>query len=523
MKSILRTLIVSTLVLCFFCVSSLPITYAVQDQFEINLSVTGGADITAPSQPTGLSGVAVSSSQINLSWVASTDNVSVTGYRIYRDNVFVGTSVGTSYSDTGLTPVTLYSYTVSAVDAANNESLQSSAIGVTTLALSTQGSGGGTASQRQPLIYDVKIETQGSNARISWKTNVPTLGTLSWGKNTDYNEGVVQETLYVSDHSATLSYLDSGTQYFARISGLDGMGAIGYLTISFVTTDFETPPANPSNFVAVPLEDSIVLKWANPPLNQFDEVRLVRSESFYPSDPYDGETIYEGRDEVFTDKDKIPGVRYYYSLFVKSNNSYSSGLVADAKILLPGEAPEEIDVIEQIPSSEKVHPLIGALVFQDFNFIQDGKKIQGMGDDSVSIDGTKNLTVSLDYRKVPEVLKSIVVTLQHPLNPNKTFSFMLRVNEEKTAYEATIAPLGDSGKYTTRISIVDYKNQGLKKIMGSLFANALLGFSDRECSPVSNTRSIVLNRLLDILLVFVIVVAIVKAFQFVSKKKRSAI
>lgn len=53
-------------------------------------SIGGGpppADTTAPSVPTGLAATAVSSGQINLTWTASTDNVGVQGYRIYRNGV----------------------------------------------------------------------------------------------------------------------------------------------------------------------------------------------------------------------------------------------------------------------------------------------------------------------------------------------------------------------------------------------------------------------------------------------------
>jgi len=91
-------------------------------------------DTQAPSVPTTLSGTAVSSSQINLSWGASTDNIGVTGYRIYRGGIQIGTSVTNSYSNTGLSPSTTYSYTVSAYDAAGNVSGQSTSISVTTQA-----------------------------------------------------------------------------------------------------------------------------------------------------------------------------------------------------------------------------------------------------------------------------------------------------------------------------------------------------------------------------------------------------
>src|SRR5438034_260291 len=89
-------------------------------------------DTTAPSTPTELLASAVSSSQINLSWGASTDNVKVTRYIVRRDGVKIATPVSTSYADTGLSPATTYSYTVAARDAAGNISPNSTSVSVTT-------------------------------------------------------------------------------------------------------------------------------------------------------------------------------------------------------------------------------------------------------------------------------------------------------------------------------------------------------------------------------------------------------
>jgi N-acetylglucosamine-6-sulfatase len=94
----------------------------------------GPSDTTAPSVPTNLVATAISSSKVNLSWAPSTDNVGVTGYKIYRNGSILITTSGTSYSDTGLTPSTTYSYSVAARDSAGNTSVQSSPASATTLA-----------------------------------------------------------------------------------------------------------------------------------------------------------------------------------------------------------------------------------------------------------------------------------------------------------------------------------------------------------------------------------------------------
>src|SRR5216684_2613721 len=97
-----------------------------------DLGISVVADTQAPSIPANLAATAVSSSQINLTWNASTDNVGVTGYRVYRDGALVASPAGTSVSITGLSASTLYAFTVAALDAAGNASAQSAALSVTT-------------------------------------------------------------------------------------------------------------------------------------------------------------------------------------------------------------------------------------------------------------------------------------------------------------------------------------------------------------------------------------------------------
>src|SRR5437870_1681530 len=94
-------------------------------------------DITPPSVPTNLSASAMSSLQMNLSWTASTDNVGVAGYTIYRGGSQIATTSLTSYSDTGLSPSTAYAYTVAAYDAAANVSVHAAPASAVTLDLTS--------------------------------------------------------------------------------------------------------------------------------------------------------------------------------------------------------------------------------------------------------------------------------------------------------------------------------------------------------------------------------------------------
>jgi hypothetical protein len=89
-------------------------------------------DTTAPSVPANLFASAVSSSQINLSWSASTDNVAVAGYKIFKNGSEIISVDGTTYQDTGLQRSTSYKYTVAAYDSAGNTSAQSAAVSAMT-------------------------------------------------------------------------------------------------------------------------------------------------------------------------------------------------------------------------------------------------------------------------------------------------------------------------------------------------------------------------------------------------------
>ncbi len=89
-------------------------------------------DTEAPSAPTALTASNLTETSVDLTWNASNDNVGVSGYDIYQDNVIVGTSNSTNYSLTNLTAATSYSFYVTAKDAAGNVSAASNVLSVTT-------------------------------------------------------------------------------------------------------------------------------------------------------------------------------------------------------------------------------------------------------------------------------------------------------------------------------------------------------------------------------------------------------
>src|SRR5918912_289115 len=108
---------------------------------QLVVTTTTSADTQAPSAPSALSATAASSGQVNLSWTASSDNVGVAGYEIWRGpsggtlaKIATSTGTGTTYSDTTVAASTAYDYQVKAFDGATppNVSTPSNTASVTT-------------------------------------------------------------------------------------------------------------------------------------------------------------------------------------------------------------------------------------------------------------------------------------------------------------------------------------------------------------------------------------------------------
>ena len=101
----------------------------------VTANTSGFSDTTPPTTPS-ITSSSGGSGQVKLSWSTSTDNVAVERYEIFRDGVVVGTTAGTSYTDSGLGNAT-YTYIVKAYDTSGNISAPSSAVTVSTTSLSS--------------------------------------------------------------------------------------------------------------------------------------------------------------------------------------------------------------------------------------------------------------------------------------------------------------------------------------------------------------------------------------------------
>jgi chitodextrinase len=246
------------------------------------------SDTTPPSSPSGLVAVAVSSSQINLAWAASTDNIGVIGYQIYKGSALIATIQSSSYSDTGLAPSTTYTYAVTAFDAAGNVSPLSTSSSATTLA---------AADTMAPSTPTGLTATAASCSQIN----------LSWAASTD-NIGVTGYKVYkkgslIATTTSKTSYSDEGLTasmtYTYAVSAFDAAGNVSAISPAASATT-QTVYANTTTSTEVTVDNS--------------QTGTSHDGSWYTSlgtNPYGVDSLYGSDGSTYTWRATLPQTGSY--------------------------------------------------------------------------------------------------------------------------------------------------------------------------------------------------------------------
>ena len=237
-------------------------------QADMNTAIALTPDTQPPSAPAGLNATAASGSQINASWTSSTDNVGVTGYQV--EHCLGGgctnfTTVGpvltaTSYSDTGLSAGTSYSYRVRATDAAANWSAYSVVASATTTAPDTQ----------PPTAPTGLTATAASVSQInlSWTASTDDVGVTGYQVEHCQGSGCTNFTAVgpvVSSTSFSDTGLTASTLYRYQVKARDAAGNwSAYSSVVSATTlaPDTQPPTAPTGLTATAASPSqINLGW----------------------------------------------------------------------------------------------------------------------------------------------------------------------------------------------------------------------------------------------------------------------
>ena len=203
-------------------------------------------DTTKPAAPTNLAANVRSSGEIDLTWTASSDNVAVSGYRVYRDGVLVTNSTpqnavgGTSFADVGLAAHSSHTYQISAIDAAGNESTLSNSITKVTM---YTGLAADTGAPTTPGSLGV-VTSASNSVSLSWTSSSDNVAVV--GYRLSRNGSTVPTFLPASATTYSDLTVSPSSVYTYSLVALDAAGNASTPAVTSAQTPVAAPPPDTS-------------------------------------------------------------------------------------------------------------------------------------------------------------------------------------------------------------------------------------------------------------------------------------
>ncbi len=333
-------------------------------------------------------------------------------------------------------------------------------------------SGGGSPApstdKSSPRVSNVTAKAGYSSAIISWSTDELTLGKVEWGKNDDYRDGQISVEQYKTAHQAEIINLKPEQQYYFKITSFDQSGNKLEYRGKFLTLKEPdlTPPQNVRAFTVAPAQVRMNLSWLNPDDVDFDSVRVVRSEKFYPIDPLNGEVVYEGKGQSVFDGAVNPGIVYYYAIFTKDIvGNYSTGAVGAGMILwysdpLPSYPDAPIVDID-FPSAPG--QISNPATSDDFNIIyNDGST--SVNFDHPTIPAGDNIKITVPGSELPSGAMSITLTIKDDATGETLGTYLFTYEKLTKMWYVTIPALLREKIYRFIITIYNSAHQVIQEI-----------------------------------------------------------
>ncbi|MBM2822873.1 MAG: Conserved putative secreted protein [Thermoleophilia bacterium] len=226
--------------------------------FYVTTSQCG--DVSAPTAPTGLTQTDRTVSTMSLAWSASTDNVGVARYAVFRNGAELGSTTGQSYALSGLACATSYEVGVDAVDGAGNRSARASATLSTASCVTPPPPTGDTQPPSTPTNVSVASAST-TSITLTWSPSTDNVGVTGYGV---YRNGVraqvVTGTTFVFQGLACGTAHDLGVEAYDAAGSHSGRAAV---TASTSPCSDSSPPTTPQNLVLLSrTSTSITVSWS---------------------------------------------------------------------------------------------------------------------------------------------------------------------------------------------------------------------------------------------------------------------
>ncbi len=469
----------------------LPMVVLAQSTSEFNINAFVGSDTEAPTTPAGVTAIPASPNQIDITWSPVTDNFSVGGYRVFRDGFHIATTSLTTFSDTGLVASTTYTYTIDAFDVFYNFSSSSSPVATSTLPIpvipvattTPPTADAPPEATAVPGLRSFLITPANQSAKLTFVSYGPSRYMIRFGRTDAYELGSISTNVFKVNHEAALTGLEPGTKYYVEVTLINGFGIERvvkrehFTTLPAVTSSV---PTSASELRGVVEGRNAILTWTNP--DSFASIRVVRSHLFYPTDIYDGVTVYQGTGEAITDKNVfVDADTVYYAVFVVTTD----GRVAAPAVLRLKRVTVADNAVGGSTSSQPTRelPLPDVTASPEYErFLLPSDIFFTIGNETKTFDTLytvvvdKQVLVSIPASAVPAHLKTILVSVYHPTNNSEVTTYLLKLRGDGEAYEASFQSSPVVGEGKVMIELYDYERVVVRRISRTItYVSTLTG------------------------------------------------
>lgn len=343
---------------------------------------------------------------------------------------------------------------------------------------STPPSNGGAGSIKdilKPLeIEDIFERVNTDLVAINWKTSRKAKCETDWGEEQDFLSRSTSEVTRKIKHKTYFDNLKSDKVYSYKIKCRDLYGfeaRTDILQVKTMELVDEIPPSNIEDFELRYKKGKVYITWKNPEDADFQGVRILKSDEFFPIGFNSGDVIYNDRGTSTKDGEVDLGKRYYYTAYAYDrNNNHSSGAIAFIDIpfkkeVLDPDEEKDYDYAEDEIDEEYYMDL--GLDFQDVRFeVARGTVELVKNKDAVNFLPRSIANISLSEEKTGDFLKSVILTITKRENGKLSQVDSYLMKSDGSRISANVIVPKDSGMYEINFLFVNYKDQRIYKFGG---------------------------------------------------------
>ncbi len=390
----------------------------------------------------------------------------------------------------------------------------------TTTPPSTGGSDNNSGRSGGRALFNMYVDSiiaTPSTIKIIWKTSVPTMGSVTWSTGSGFNLGSLQEVGYTTSHTLVLNNLLADTSYSIALTATDLDGLSRTYNLNATTEKISVNSEPVTDFSVGPRDSGVTLTWKNPS-SDFEYVRIVRSDDFFPGTPYGGEVIYEGSAQSYFDTEVVDNVRYYYSIFVKGKNGFSPGVlqnfIRNNDRDLFEDVGEPVTIFGPIYDSTVISDLDQSDIESLFRVYQDGIEVS-RANNTFYVKNSRDVVMTVDKSLAVPSDSQVFVSYMRSSQTGPGYRYPLEYSEKERKFITTFRI--QNAELNTPFILYIRNNENVSGYVGYLNTQDIVPLESQQNFLLSLLKNDLFVSFLYVLLIILFFAAL---WHFFARKKR---